>query len=49
MPPPSGEARVLLAGVARAVITPPIGIRMVGYTVQEARLKTNAQAVYTEA
>jgi hypothetical protein len=36
MSPPSGEARVLLAGVARAVITPPIGIRMVGYTVQEA-------------
>src|SRR5262245_64285573 len=36
MSPSSGEARVLLAGVARAVITPPIGIRMVGYTVQEA-------------
>src|SRR5262249_38211047 len=32
----SGAARVLLAGVARAVITPPVGIRMVGYTVQEA-------------
>ena len=31
----SGEARLLLAGVARAIITPPIGIRMVGYTVQE--------------
>jgi hypothetical protein len=31
----SGEPRVLLAGVARAVITPPVGIRMVGYTVQE--------------
>ena len=31
----SGDARVLLAGVARAVITPPIGIRMLGYTVQE--------------
>jgi hypothetical protein len=28
--------RQLLAGVARAVITPPVGIRMVGYTVQEA-------------
>lgn len=27
--------RILLAGVARAVITPPIGIRMLGYTVQE--------------
>ncbi len=31
----SGEARVLLAGVARAIITPPIGIRLLGYTVQE--------------
>ncbi len=31
----SGEARLLLAGAARAVITPPIGIRMLGYTVQE--------------
>src|SRR5215470_7734578 len=32
----TGEARVLLAGVARVIITPPIGIRMLGYTVQEA-------------
>lgn len=32
-PPPA--PRVLLAGVARAVITPPIGIRLLGYTVQE--------------
>ena len=31
----SGEARLLLAGVARAIITPPIGIRLLGYTVQE--------------
>ena len=29
------EARLLLAGVARAIITPPIGIRLLGYTVQE--------------
>ncbi|MCC7419969.1 MAG: hypothetical protein IT428_06805 [Planctomycetaceae bacterium] len=29
------EPRLLLAGVARAIITPPIGIRLVGYTVQE--------------
>src|SRR5947209_16218842 len=36
MSPSSGETRVLLAGVARVVITPPIGIRMLGYTVQEA-------------
>lgn len=27
--------RTLLVGVARAVITPPVGIRMCGYTVQE--------------
>lgn len=27
--------RLLLAGTARAVITPPIGIRMMGYTVQD--------------
>lgn len=27
--------RTLIAGVARGVITPPIGIRMLGYTVQE--------------
>ena len=26
---------VLLAGVARVIITPPVGIRMMGYTVQE--------------
>lgn len=31
----SGTARALLAGVARVVITPPLGIRMCGYTVQE--------------
>ncbi len=30
-----GEARLLSAGVARAIITPPIGIRLLGYTVQE--------------
>lgn len=30
------SARLLTAGVARVIITPPIGIRMVGYTVQEA-------------
>jgi neutral ceramidase len=29
------EARQLLAGVARVIITPPIGIRLLGYTVQE--------------
>src|ERR1700689_477854 len=29
------ERRGLLAGVARVVITPPVGIRMLGYTVQE--------------
>lgn len=28
-------ARLLLAGVARTIITPPIGIRLLGYTVQE--------------
>ncbi len=28
-------ARPLLAGMARAVITPPVGMRMMGYTVQE--------------
>jgi neutral ceramidase len=27
--------RVLMAGVSRVVITPPVGIRMLGYTVQE--------------
>ena len=27
--------RPLLAGLARVVITPPLGIRMCGYTVQE--------------
>lgn len=32
----AGPTRVLLAGVSRVVITPPIGIRMLGYTVQEA-------------
>ena len=35
----SGEARLLSAGVARAIITPPIGIRLVGYTVQEGCAK----------
>lgn len=29
------QPRTLLAGIARAVITPPVGIRMMGYTVQE--------------
>jgi len=29
------ESRQLLAGVARVIITPPLGIRMMGYTVQE--------------
>lgn len=32
---PSSQPRQLLAGVARAIITPPIGIRLLGYTVQE--------------
>ena len=27
--------RILQAGVGRVVITPPLGIRMMGYTVQE--------------
>jgi neutral ceramidase len=31
----AGPDRVLHAGVARVVITPPVGIRMCGYTVQE--------------
>lgn len=31
----SNKARTLLAGVARSVITPPLGIRLLGYTVQE--------------
>jgi hypothetical protein len=31
----AGPDRVLQAGVARVVITPPIGIRLCGYTVQE--------------
>jgi hypothetical protein len=35
MSPSPVERRPLRAGVARAVITPPIGIRMCGYTVQE--------------
>lgn len=30
------QARYMLAGVARAAITPPVGIRMMGYTVQES-------------
>ena len=30
-----GTKETLLAGVGRVVITPPIGIRMMGYTVQE--------------
>jgi hypothetical protein len=29
------ESRHFLAGVARVIITPPLGIRMMGYTVQE--------------
>src|SRR4051794_33739860 len=33
--PPSDPNRVLHAGAARVVITPPVGIRMCGYTVQE--------------
>lgn len=32
---PSTTLRPLLAGAARAMITPPVGIRMLGYTVQE--------------
>src|SRR3954447_2382722 len=32
---PRTGRRGLLAGVARVVITPPVGIRMMGYTVQE--------------
>src|SRR5690242_15261834 len=31
----AGPDRVLHAGVARVVITPPVGIRRCGYTVQE--------------
>jgi hypothetical protein len=31
----SNEPRTLYAGAARVVITPPVGIRMLGYTVQE--------------
>src|SRR5262245_7383202 len=31
----SNGKRLLRAGVGRVIITPPIGIRMVGYTVQE--------------
>src|SRR5438552_16226295 len=31
----NSHRRGFLAGVARVVITPPVGIRMVGYTVQE--------------
>lgn len=32
----SGSPRVLQAGVARVIITPQVGIRMMGYTVQES-------------
>src|SRR2546421_7956519 len=35
MTDPSAGCRNLLAGAARVVITPPVGIRMCGYTVQE--------------
>src|SRR4051812_7576132 len=35
MPSSPGTPRTLLAGVARVVITPPVGIRLCGYTVQE--------------
>lgn len=35
MSPRLEARRTLLAGVARVVITPPLGIRMCGYTVQE--------------
>jgi len=31
----STDARLLLAGVARVNITPPMGIRLLGYTVHE--------------
>ena len=31
----ASEQRVLRAGVARAIITPPLGIRMCGYAVQD--------------
>ena len=31
----TSSSRMLLAGAGRAVITPPVGIRMMGYTVQE--------------
>ncbi|MDA1215174.1 MAG: neutral/alkaline non-lysosomal ceramidase N-terminal domain-containing protein, partial [Planctomycetota bacterium] len=34
MSPPS-SAKILLAGVGRVCITPPVGIRLMGYTVQE--------------
>ena len=35
MPTTAATARVLEAGASRAIITTPIGIRMIGYTVQE--------------
>lgn len=35
MTTPLTERRGLLAGAARVVITPPVGIRMLGYTVQD--------------
>jgi neutral ceramidase len=35
MIPPTTGRRGLFAGVARVVITPPVGIRMMGYTVQD--------------
>src|SRR5437868_1618431 len=36
----ANDNRLLQAGAARAVITPPVGIRMLGYTVQEERSKS---------
>src|SRR5262245_35388846 len=35
MPDNTHERRTLRAGTGRVVITPPVGIRMAGYTVQE--------------
>ena len=37
------EYRALQAGVARVDITPPVGIRMMGYTVQEWSDKKSAK------
>jgi hypothetical protein len=44
-----GPARTLLAGVARAVITPPVGIRLCGYTVQEGCSRSVERALTATA